>query len=212
MSKYTRRLGTPIVIAAFTVFAACSSDAKKGPDSVALGTDSTLNKRSCARGSRLDRAAAAQRRSGGSTGVDGQEERSGSDDAARADASCAAENDSAGHDDDAQWQHGDDEFEDGRWQDSRRRRCRNDPGRRDAHHERLVEDLHRHERGRRSRHGDGSTNAVTGSNGATIPAGATVNMTVTALKRSENANDKIVMEFAVNSVSFEGRPTRSKRR
>ena len=47
-----------------------------------------------------------------------------------------------------------------------------------------------------------STNAVSGSNGATIPAGATVNMTVTQLKRSENSNDKIVMEFAVNSVSL----------
>ncbi|HEY5062988.1 MAG TPA: hypothetical protein VII52_15720 [Gemmatimonadaceae bacterium] len=30
-------------------------------------------------------------------------------------------------------------------------------------------------------------------------------MTVTQLKRSENANDKIVMEFAVNSVTFGGR-------
>lgn len=48
-------------------------------------------------------------------------------------------------------------------------------------------------------------NSVSGSNGATIPAGATVNMTVTQLKRSENANDKIVMEFAVNSVTFGGR-------
>jgi hypothetical protein len=48
-------------------------------------------------------------------------------------------------------------------------------------------------------------NTVTGSNGAVIPAGATVNMTVTQLKRSENANDKIIMEFAVNSVSFGGR-------
>jgi hypothetical protein len=48
-------------------------------------------------------------------------------------------------------------------------------------------------------------NAVTGSNGAVIPAGATVNMTVTRLKRSENANDPIVMEFAVNSVSFGGK-------
>jgi len=48
-------------------------------------------------------------------------------------------------------------------------------------------------------------NAVTGSNGAVIPAGATVNMTVTNLKRSENSNDKIVMEFAVNSVSFGGK-------
>jgi hypothetical protein len=47
-------------------------------------------------------------------------------------------------------------------------------------------------------------NAVAGTNGATIPAGATLNMTVTALKRSENANDPIVMEFAVNSVAFGG--------
>ena len=47
-------------------------------------------------------------------------------------------------------------------------------------------------------------NTVSGSNGATIPAGATVNMTVTRLKRSENSNDPIVMEFAVNSVTFGG--------
>ena len=45
---------------------------------------------------------------------------------------------------------------------------------------------------------------VTGSNGAVIPAGATVTMTVTQLKRSENSNDKIIMEFQVNSVSFGG--------
>lgn len=48
-------------------------------------------------------------------------------------------------------------------------------------------------------------NAVTGSNGAVIPAGATLNLTVTQLKRSENANDAVVMEFAVNSVTFSGR-------
>jgi hypothetical protein len=48
-------------------------------------------------------------------------------------------------------------------------------------------------------------NAVSGSNGATIPAGATVNLTVTNLKRSENSNDPIVMEFAVNSVTFGGK-------
>lgn len=47
-------------------------------------------------------------------------------------------------------------------------------------------------------------NAVSGSNGASIPAGATVNLTVTRLKRSENANDPIIMEFAVNSVTFDG--------
>jgi hypothetical protein len=48
-------------------------------------------------------------------------------------------------------------------------------------------------------------NSVSGSNGATIPAGATVSLEVTQLKRSENMNDKIVMEFAVRSVSFGGR-------
>ena len=48
-------------------------------------------------------------------------------------------------------------------------------------------------------------NSVAGSNGAMIPAGATVNLTVTQLKRSENSNDPIVMEFAVNSVTFGGR-------
>jgi hypothetical protein len=48
-------------------------------------------------------------------------------------------------------------------------------------------------------------NAVNGTNGAVIPAGATVNLTVTKLKRSENANDPIVMEFAVNSVTFGGK-------
>jgi hypothetical protein len=48
-------------------------------------------------------------------------------------------------------------------------------------------------------------NAVTGSNGATIPAGSDVTLEVTNLKRSENVNDKIVMEFAVKSVSFGGK-------
>lgn len=49
------------------------------------------------------------------------------------------------------------------------------------------------------------SSAVSGSNGVTIPAGATVTLTATQLKRSENVNDKIVMEFAVNSVSFGGK-------
>jgi hypothetical protein len=47
--------------------------------------------------------------------------------------------------------------------------------------------------------------AVTGSNGVTIPAGATVNIEVTQLKRSENTNDQIVMGFRVISVAFGGR-------
>ena len=47
--------------------------------------------------------------------------------------------------------------------------------------------------------------ATSGTNGAAIPAGAVVNMTVTNLKRSENVNDKIIMEFRVNSISFNGK-------
>ena len=37
-----------------------------------------------------------------------------------------------------------------------------------------------------------------------IPAGSTVSLEVTNLKRSENATDKIVMEFAVKSLSYGG--------
>ena len=48
-------------------------------------------------------------------------------------------------------------------------------------------------------------NAVTGSNGAVIPAGSVVTLTVTNLKRSENSNDQIIMEFAVNSVTVGGK-------
>ncbi len=47
--------------------------------------------------------------------------------------------------------------------------------------------------------------AVSGSNGATIPAGATVTLTATKLDRSENINDPIRMEFAVNSVTYGGK-------
>jgi hypothetical protein len=48
------------------------------------------------------------------------------------------------------------------------------------------------------------TSQVSGSNGAVIPAGATANVEVTELKRSENANDNVVMGFRVVSVSFGG--------
>jgi hypothetical protein len=48
------------------------------------------------------------------------------------------------------------------------------------------------------------TDPVVGSNGAVIPAGATANVEVTELKRSENANDNVVMGFRVVSVSFGG--------
>ena len=46
---------------------------------------------------------------------------------------------------------------------------------------------------------------VTGSNGAAIPAGANVTIELTELKRSENANDQIVMGFRVVNVAFGGK-------
>ncbi len=48
-------------------------------------------------------------------------------------------------------------------------------------------------------------NAVSGSNGAVIPAGATATVEITELNRSENANDEIKMGFRVVSVTFGGR-------
>jgi len=46
--------------------------------------------------------------------------------------------------------------------------------------------------------------SVQGSNGVAIPAGATAVIELTSLKRSENANDNVVMGFRVVSVSFGG--------
>jgi YMGG-like Gly-zipper len=47
--------------------------------------------------------------------------------------------------------------------------------------------------------------AVTGTNGVSIPSGADVTLELTELKRSENANDQIVMGFRVVNVSFGGK-------
>src|SRR5438270_4114012 len=47
--------------------------------------------------------------------------------------------------------------------------------------------------------------SVQGSNGVAIPAGATAVIEITALKRSENANDNIQLEFAVRSIAFNGK-------
>lgn len=48
-------------------------------------------------------------------------------------------------------------------------------------------------------------NSVTGTNGAVIPAGATATVEITSLRRSNNANDPIVVGVAIRSVSFGGR-------
>jgi hypothetical protein len=47
--------------------------------------------------------------------------------------------------------------------------------------------------------------SVQGSNGVAIPAGATAVIELTALKRSENANDNITMDFVVRSIAFNGK-------
>jgi len=47
--------------------------------------------------------------------------------------------------------------------------------------------------------------SVQGSNGVAIPAGATAVIEITSLKRSENANDDIEMEFVVRSLAFNGK-------
>lgn len=46
---------------------------------------------------------------------------------------------------------------------------------------------------------------IDGSNGASIPAGASARIEITELKRSENANDDVRIGFRVVSVSFGGR-------
>ncbi len=50
-----------------------------------------------------------------------------------------------------------------------------------------------------------TTETITGSNGVAIPAGSDVALEVTRLKRSENVNDPIVMEFRVISVQVGAR-------
>lgn len=45
---------------------------------------------------------------------------------------------------------------------------------------------------------------VTGSNGAAIPAGSTVRLRITSLKRSENVNDNVVIGLEPLSVSVRG--------
>lgn len=47
--------------------------------------------------------------------------------------------------------------------------------------------------------------SVQGSNGVSIPAGATAVIEVTSAKRSDNANDGIELEFVVRSIAFNGK-------
>ncbi len=47
--------------------------------------------------------------------------------------------------------------------------------------------------------------SVHGSNGVSIPAGATAVIEITSAKRSNNANDGIELEFVVRSIAFNGK-------
>ena len=214
MSKYTRRIGAPIVLAALTAFAACRSDAKKGPDSLALGTDSTLN-RDLALAGRDTTAqpqlkdvpatktaeapppaeAPARRTSTAPKSTPRTPPRTTTTPkttppvpTTTASGNTVTTNPTAG-------------------------KSPSDVGGGAVGMIPAGTTLNANASSKvctgTNKVGDHVTatleSAVTGSNGATIPAGATVNMTVTQLKRSENANDKIVMEFAVNSVSFDGK-------
>jgi hypothetical protein len=212
MPKYIRRVGAPIVLAAFTAFAACRSDAKKGPDSAALGTDSTLN-RDLALAGRDSAAQPAlkdvpveappaatpagtkktptpERRSPPKTQTKTQPK------AVPASTPPAPVTTASGNTVTTNPTTGNAATTGGGAvgviaagttlnANASSKVCTgtNQVG---DHVTATLE------------------NSVAGSNGATIPAGATVNMTVTQLKRSENANDPIVMEFAVNSVTFGG--------
>jgi hypothetical protein len=215
MPKYIRRVGAPIVLAAFTAFAACRSDAKKGPDSVALSTDSTLNRDLALAG--RDSAAQPQLKDVPATTPEApapaatksttparrtppkpapRNEPKTAPKTAPAATPPAPVTTASGNTVTTNPKTG----------------TASEAGGGAVGMIPAGTTLNTNASSKvctgTNQVGDHVTatveNSVTGSNGATIPAGATVNMTVTQLKRSENANDPIVMEFAVNSISFGG--------
>jgi hypothetical protein len=217
MPKYIRRVGAPIVLAAFTAFAACRSDAKKGPDSAALGTDSTLNRDLALAG--RDSAAQPQlkdvpastpaapaptatkrttpeRRTAPRTTPRNEPRKTAPAPTTPANTPPAPVTTASGN-------------------TVTTNPTTSNPSTSGGGAVGMIPagtTLNTNASSKvctgTNQVGDHVTatveSGVTGSNGATIPAGATVNMTVTQLKRSENANDPIVMEFAVNSVTFGG--------
>lgn len=201
MLKYTRHLGAPFVFASVILLGACSSDAKKGPDSLALGADSTLN-RDLALAGRDTTAQPQLKDVPPGTAAPKSPSRPAPRAPARPPAATTPRPNpktptttttSSGN------------------------TVTTTPagGASGGGAVGMIpagSTLNAHAASKICTNtnavGDHVTatveNSVSGSNGAVIPAGATVNMTVTRLKRSENSNDPIIMEFAVNSVSFGG--------
>ena len=215
MKKYTRRLGAPIVFVAVALLGACSSGEKKGPDGSALGADTTLNK-DLALASRdsvskpqlqdvpanAPAAPAPVKRAPARTERPRETPRNQPRETPRNNPPAPAPEPTT------------------RTTPSGNTETRNPgTGNPSAAGGGAVgtiaagTTLNTHASSKictNTNHvGDHVTatldNTINGTNGAEIPAGATVNLTVTKLKRSENTNDPIVMEFDVNSVTFGGR-------
>lgn len=204
MLKYTRRLGAPIALAAVTLLGACGSDAKKS-DSTALGADTTLN-RDLALANR-DTAAQPQLKDvpANTPAASTPKPSSSKPSKPAAKPSTPAPKPSAPTSTTAS----------GNTVTSNPGAKAN-PGSTGGGAVGTIAEgttLNTHASSKICTNtnavGDHVTatldDAVNGTNGAVIPAGATVNLTVTKLKRSENVNDPIVMEFAVNSVTFGGK-------
>ncbi|HTE48011.1 MAG TPA: hypothetical protein VK636_22400 [Gemmatimonadaceae bacterium] len=205
MLKYTRRLGAPFVLASVVLISACSSDAKKGPDSTALGADTTLNKDLALAG--RDTTAQPQLKDVPPTPAAKEPSRPVTRPPARKTPATPTAPPAS--------------------------TPKAPPTTTTANGNTVTttpagtgaaagggavgsipsgSTLNTHASSKICTNtnavGDHVTasvdNSVSGSNGAMIPAGATLNLTVTHLKRSENSNDPVVLEFAVNSVTFGG--------
>ncbi|HEY2164479.1 MAG TPA: hypothetical protein VGH04_10835, partial [Gemmatimonadaceae bacterium] len=192
-AKDTRRIGASIVLTA-VLFAACSKDAKKGPDSAALGADSSLT-RDLAMANR-DSAAKPELKDAPAPETRKRPEPRAHDARPSTPKPGAAATTPSGN-------------------TETRNRAGSEAARAGGAVGTIAAgttlNLHSGDKVCTNTNavGDHVTatldGAVSGTNGATIPSGATVNMTVTQLKRSENSNDPIVIQFAVNSVTFGGK-------
>ena len=203
MTKDTRRLGASIVLAA-ALFAACSKEAKKGPDSAALGADSSLS-RDLAMANHDSAAKPELKDVPAAPAAAPAPERKRPEPRAH-DARPSTPKPGAAATTPATTPSGNTE-------------TKNPAGSEGAKGGGAVGtiaagttlNLHASDKVCTNTNavGDHVTatldGAVSGTNGATIPSGATVNMTVTELKRSENSNDPIVINFSVNSVTFGGK-------
>lgn len=215
MSKYTRRLGAPLFIATVIVLGACSTDTKKGPDTVALGKDTTLNRdlalanRDSTAQPQLKDVPAVQPAPAAPAPVAPRPARA----VARTPRRAITPSPRAS---DVPAQRAAPVTTPSGNTRTTNAGAATSPGASGGGAVGIIAAGSTLNTTAGSRictntnaPGDHVTatveNSVSGSNGATIPAGATVNLTVTQLKRSENANDKVVMEFAVNSVTFGGR-------